>query len=64
MEADGNDPASSLDALNACDLTTGKPSVIIAMTTKGKGISFMEGNKYSRKTPDAQELQRALKELT
>ena len=57
-------PASILDALNACDLTTGKPSVIIAMTTKGKGISFMEGNKYSRKTPDAQELKRALKELT
>lgn len=64
MEADGNDPASILDALNACDLTTGRPSVIIAITTKGKGISFMEGNKYSRKTPDAQELKRALKELT
>jgi transketolase len=63
QEADGNDPASILDALNACDLTSGKPSVIIAHTTKGKGISFMEGNRYSRKTPDAQELKRALMEL-
>jgi len=64
VEADGNDPASILDALNACDLNSGRPSAIIAMTTKGKGVSFMEGNSYSRKTPDAQELQRALKELT
>ena len=51
-------------ALERCDMTTGKPSVIIAKTTKGKGISFMEGNKFSRKAPDDGELQRALSELT
>jgi transketolase len=45
-------------------MTIGKPSVVIAHTTKGKGISFMEGNKYSRKTPNAEELMRALSELT
>jgi len=49
--------------LERCDMTVGKPSVIIASTTKGKGISFMEGNKYSRKTPSAEDLRRALSEL-
>ena len=61
--ADGHNPANILDALERCDMTVGKPSVIIASTTKGKGISFMEGNKYSRKTPSAEDLRRALSEL-
>jgi transketolase len=42
---DGNDPASILDALAGMrDSGSGKPHVIIANTTKGKGISFMEGS--------------------
>jgi transketolase len=42
---DGNDPASILDALEGMrDSGNGKPHVIIANTTKGKGISFMEGS--------------------
>ncbi len=42
---DGNDAASLLDALEAMKASTnGKPHVIIANTTKGKGISFMEGS--------------------
>mgnify|MGYP001545792429 FL=1 len=42
---DGNDPASVLDALAGMrDSGNGKPHVIIADTTKGKGISFMEGS--------------------
>lgn len=64
VDANGNDPPSILNALDVCDLTTGKPSVIIARTTKGKGVSFMEGNKYSKSIPDASELARALAELT
>lgn len=63
VEADGNDPPSILDALDVCDLTGGKPSAIIAHTTKGKGVSFMEGNKFSKSIPDASELARALAEL-
>jgi len=63
IEADGHDPASILTALDSCDLTSDRPSAIIAHTTKGKGVSFMEGNSYSRKTPSAQELIRALSEL-
>ena len=42
---DGNDAASLLDALEAMkESSGGKPHVIIANTTKGKGISFMEGS--------------------
>ena len=63
VEADGNDLPSILDALDVCALTEGKPSVIIARTTKGKGVSFMEGNKFSKAVPDASELARALAEL-
>jgi transketolase len=63
VEADGHDPASILDALDMCDLKSGRPSVIIARTTKGKGVSFMEGNRFSRKPPNAEELERALSEL-
>ena len=42
---DGNDAASLLDALERMkESGNGKPHVIIANTTKGKGISFMEGS--------------------
>ena len=60
---DGNDPTSILEALDTCDMTAGRPSVVIAMTTKGKGVSFMEGNSFSRRSPNAEELRRALSEL-
>ncbi len=42
----------------------GKPTVVIAKTIKGKGVSFMEGNNlYHYKAPSEEEYQRALKEL-
>ncbi len=42
-----------------------KPTVVIAKTTKGKGVSFMEGqNLYHYKAPSEQEYQAALKELS
>jgi transketolase len=63
-EANGNDPSSILDALDVSDLTSGKPSVIVAHTTKGKGVSFMEGNKFSKAVPDASQLAKALAELS
>jgi transketolase len=63
QEVDGHDPASILAALDSCDHNKGSPSVIIARTTKGKGVSFMEGNVYSKKAPSTQDLQRALSEL-
>jgi transketolase len=63
MEVDGHDQYSVLDSLEVCEHYKEKPSVIIANTTKGKGISFMEGNKFSRSVPDQEQLRKALKEL-
>jgi transketolase len=64
IDTDGHNPENILDALERCGMATGGPSAVIARTTKGKGISFMEGNQFSRKTPNARELERALSELT
>jgi len=63
VETDGNDPARVLDALEVCEMKPGRPSVIIAQTIKGKGVSFMEGNRFSRGIPDQEQLMRALAEL-
>ena len=45
LQADGHDTASLLTALGAARRNKGKPSVIIALTVKGHGVSFME-NRY------------------
>lgn len=44
ISADGHSYESLLRAFDEVKNTTGKPSVIIAETTKGKGISYMEGS--------------------
>lgn len=43
IEADGNDVLSLLEAYGEARGTRGQPTVIIARTTKGKGVSYMEG---------------------
>ena len=43
---------------------TGKPSVLLAHTVKGKGVSFMENNiLWHYRTPQGEEYEAALKEL-
>jgi len=42
IEIDGHDMSEILNALDTLDTVKGKPSVIIAHTTKGKGVSFAE----------------------
>ena len=42
FEADGHDIASLLKAIGQAGKTAGRPSVIIARTVKGFGVSFME----------------------
>ncbi|RKZ16524.1 transketolase [bacterium] len=45
--------------------TKGKPTMIIAHTIKGKGVSFMENNyKWHGKAPDRELAEKALKELS
>ena len=60
---DGHDLAALTSAL-ASPLTAGKPSCIIARTTKGRGISFMEDvGKWHHGVPNDAEYTRAMAEL-
>jgi transketolase len=64
IEIDGHDLKQVLDALNKAREIKGKPAVIIARTVKGKGVSFMENNvEFHGKAPNAEQLEKALKEL-
>jgi transketolase len=64
IEIDGHDMSQVLSALKEAGNIKGKPTVIIAHTVKGKGVSFMEGNvDFHGKAPNAQEAEMALKEL-
>ena len=44
VEIDGHDFVQLLRTFSSVPFKSGKPSLIIARTTKGKGISFMENN--------------------
>ncbi len=64
IEVDGHDLSQLIDAFNRAKLVKGQPTVIIAHTVKGKGVSFMENNPdFHGKTPNAAEVKIALKEL-
>lgn len=64
QEIDGHDFKSLIDAFGAFDANKDKPFIIIANTVKGKGVSFMEGDKnWHGKAPNDEQLQEALKEL-
>ena len=63
---DGHDIQQVVDALQKAKNvpTAGKPTVIIANTVKGKGVSFMENQAgWHGKTPNYEELVKALDEL-
>ncbi len=64
IEAGGHDIAALQRAFAAASSTKSMPSVVIAHTVKGKGVSFMEDNpKYHGSAPTPQEVELALKEL-
>ena len=64
IEADGHDFTQLTDAFERAKLVKGQPTVIIAHTIKGKGVSFMENNPaFHGKAPNAAEVEIALKEL-
>ena len=64
LEVDGHNIEQLLDAFNSVLLTKGRPTVIIAHTIKGKGLSFME-NKYEwhNKVPNEEQFKIAYEEL-
>lgn len=64
IEVDGHDLAQVLKAYEEAANHKGQPSVIIAHTTKGKGISFMEDVAgWHGKAPNQEELEKALQEI-
>jgi len=63
-EAAGHDHAQLIDALGAVPFTPGKPSCLVAHTTKGKGVSFMENTVlWHYRIPRGAEFEAALVEL-
>ena len=63
-EVDGHALEQVIKALEEAKNAKGKPSVIIAHTIKGKGVSFMENNAdFHGRAPNPEELELALKEL-
>ena len=64
QQIDGHDFEAINKALDAARSEKKKPSVIVADTIKGKGVSFMEDdNNWHYRTPNAEELKAALIEL-
>jgi transketolase len=64
MEIDGHDMAQVVDALETAKTVKGKPTIIIAETVKGKGVSFMENvAEWHGKAPCAEEAACALEEI-
>jgi transketolase len=64
IEVNGHDFTQLIDAFEQAKQIKGQPTVIIAHTVKGKGVSFMENNvDFHGKAPTAEQVKIALKEL-
>lgn len=65
IEIDGHDFDQIINAIEGFKRTRGKPTVIIAHTVKGKGVSFMEGvaEWHGSVKLKPEELKQALREL-
>ena len=63
-EVDGHDHRQLAEALDGCPLHEARPSVLIAHTVKGKGVSFMENSVlWHYRTARGEEFDAALREL-
>lgn len=64
IQIDGYDFEQILDAFKQARACKGKPTMIVAETVKGKGVSFMENNAgWHGKAPDEEQTKQALAEL-
>jgi len=64
IEVDGHQSTQLVEAFDKARGIKGKPTVIIAHTIKGKGVSFMENKAdFHGKAPNAEQVEIALKEL-
>ena len=65
IKVDGHDYEAVEAAFNEAKTVKGQPTVILAATTKGKGVSFMENNaSWHGKAPNAEQYEQAAAELT
>jgi len=63
-EVDGHDAAQMTDAISGLDTTSGPPHVLIARTTFGKGVSYMESQiKWHYWPMSDEEYEQALAEI-
>ncbi len=63
-DIDGHDLETVTKTLEEAKAYRGKPSIVIARTVKGKGVSFMENNnQYHGKAPSEEQLTQAIEEL-
>jgi transketolase len=63
-EINGNDIDELKNTFDSLPFEKGKPSVIIAHTTKGKGVSFMENSiKWHHGVPSKEQYEQAIQEL-
>ncbi|MDD2510218.1 MAG: transketolase [Syntrophomonas sp.] len=64
LEIDGHDHRQIMEALNSGRSFKGRPTAVIAHTTKGKGCSFMENRvEWHGTAPNREETEKALAEL-
>jgi len=63
-QVDGNDVSALKEVLSSIPFEKGKPSLVIAHTIKGKGVSFMENSvKWHHGVPDKEQYETAIAEL-
>lgn len=65
LKIDGHDIESIIEAANQSENADGKPTMIIASTVKGKGVSFMENQAgWHGSAPNKEQRDRAMEELS
>lgn len=64
IEINGNEPSEVMHGLKLAQSNAGSPTMIVANTVAGKGVSFMENDpEWHDKVPTQSEMEQAIKEL-
>jgi transketolase len=64
VEIDGHSVRAVAEALDLAAQVHDRPTIVLAHTTKGRGVSFMEGqSSWHGNVPNAEQLAQALAEL-
>ncbi len=65
LETNGDDIHSIVNTFQSIDFNNKKPHLIVAHTTKGKGVSYMEGEaKWHHGVPNAEQYEIAIREIS